>query len=188
MPVDADLQVVERGGCDVSPVDVTTEDGRLTLTSYVWPDMTARHARLAGAISLARERPVPVERADAASYVERLTTMPGRLTVLWHSVMWQYVPVPQQERVSARLEEIGRTASDGGAARAPVRRAEPAARGGAAPVLGVGPDLARPGRAGGAGADGGARSASGLGVTESSARPSTPALRWPCAQSRAMTT
>ncbi len=111
VPVDADLQVVERSGCDTSPVDVTTEDGRLTLTSYVWPDMTARHARLAGAIALARERPVPVERADAASYVERLTTATGRLTVLWHSVMWQYVPGPQQERVTARLEERGRTAS-----------------------------------------------------------------------------
>ena len=43
LPVGADLRVVERGGCDVSPVDVATEDGCLTLTSYVWPDMTARH-------------------------------------------------------------------------------------------------------------------------------------------------
>ena len=46
------------------PVDVTTEDGRLTLTSYVWPDMTARHARLAGAIELARRQPVRVERSS----------------------------------------------------------------------------------------------------------------------------
>ena len=99
------------GGCDVSPVDVTTEDGRLTLTSYVWPDMTARHERLAGTITLARAHPVVVERADAAAYVERLATEPGRLTVLWHSVMWQYVPGSQQERVLARLEEVGRTAT-----------------------------------------------------------------------------
>jgi hypothetical protein len=113
LPVDADLRVVERGGCDVSPVDVTTEEGRLTLTSYVWPDMTARHERLAGAIELARTRPVPIERMDAASYVERLTPASGHLTVLWHSVMWQYVPPAQQERVTARLEELGATASAG---------------------------------------------------------------------------
>jgi hypothetical protein len=111
LPVDADLRVVERGGCDVNPVDVTTEEGRLTLTSYVWPDMTARHERLAGAIALARTRPVPIERMDAASYVERLAPASGHLTVLWHSVMWQYVPPAQQERVTARLEELGATAS-----------------------------------------------------------------------------
>jgi hypothetical protein len=111
LPIDADLRVVERGGCDVSPVDVTTEEGRLTLTSYVWPDMTARHVRLAGAIALARTRPVPVERMDAASYVERLTPASGHLTVLWHSVMWQYVPRDQQGRVTARLATLGATAT-----------------------------------------------------------------------------
>ena len=65
--------------------------------------MSERHARLAGAIALAREEPVRVERADAASYVEGLALAPGRLTVIWHSVMWQYVPREQQERVTARL-------------------------------------------------------------------------------------
>lgn len=110
LPLTAPLRLVERGGCDLHPVDPTTAEGRLTLTSYVWPDMTERHARLAGAIALARERPVDVEAADAASYVERLETRPGTLTVLWHSVMWQYVPQEQQQRVLARLAELGGTA------------------------------------------------------------------------------
>jgi hypothetical protein len=111
MPVTAPLEIAERSGSDAHPVDVTTEDGRLTLTSYVWPDMTARHARLAGAIALGRSRPVPVERADAASYVERLRLVPGTVTVLWHSVMWQYVPADQQERVTARLAGLGASAT-----------------------------------------------------------------------------
>lgn len=111
VPTDAPLDVVDRGGCDVHPVDVATEDGRLTLTSYVWPDMALRHARLAGAIALARSRPVAVERADAASYVDDLRTSPGTLTVLWHSVMWQYVAVGQQARITARLAELGGSAT-----------------------------------------------------------------------------
>jgi hypothetical protein len=111
-PLGRSLTVVDRGGCDVHPVDVTTEDGRLTLTSYVWPDMTERHARLAGAIQLARRDPVRAEAADAASYVDRLTLVPGAMTVLWHSVMWQYVPRDQQERVTARLRALGATATD----------------------------------------------------------------------------
>jgi hypothetical protein len=112
LPTSAPLSVVERGGSDVHPVDVSTEDGRLTLTSYVWPDMTERHARLAGALELARSRPVVVERADAASYVDRLAVVPGTLTVLWHSVMWQYVPRDQQELVTTRLAALGATAND----------------------------------------------------------------------------
>lgn len=112
LPLEEDVVVVERGGCDVSPVDVTTDDGRLTLTSYVWPDMTARHTRLAGAIELARQHPVRVERTEAASYAERLELRDWHLTVLWHSVMWQYVPREQQERVTARLVELGATATD----------------------------------------------------------------------------
>jgi hypothetical protein len=109
---DADLTIVERGGSDVHPVDVTGDDGRLTLTSYVWPDMTARHARLAGAIALARAHPVPVQTADAASYVDDLRVEPGTVTVLWHSVMFQYVPPEQQERVSARLADLGGSADE----------------------------------------------------------------------------
>ena len=114
LPLDAPLAVVERGGSDVHPVDATTEDGRLTLTSYVWPDMTARHARLAGAIELARSAPVALERADAASYVDRLDVVSGTVTVLWHSVMWQYVPREQQDRVTARLAALGATATADG--------------------------------------------------------------------------
>jgi hypothetical protein len=112
LDVDALLEVSERGGSDLRPVDPTTEDGRLTLTSYVWPDMHERHARLAGAIELARSAPVRVQRADAASYVERLLLETGGVTVLWHSVMWQYVPRDQQERVTQRLAALGATATD----------------------------------------------------------------------------
>lgn len=106
------VTVLERGGCDVHPVDVTTEDGRLTLTSYVWPDMSARHARLAGAIELARREPVRVVRTNAASYVEGLELRTGRVTVVWHSVMWQYVPRAEQELVTARLADLGASATD----------------------------------------------------------------------------
>lgn len=111
LPVEEQVVVVERGGCDVAPVDVTTEDGRLTLAAYVWPDMTARYRRLAGAIELARRELVEVVRADAASYVEGLRLADGHLTVLWHSVMWQYLPREQQGRVTARLERLAAEAS-----------------------------------------------------------------------------
>jgi len=112
LPLDRRVVVVERRGSDVNPVDPRTDEGRLTLRSYVWPDMTARHARLEGAIELARSEPLRVERADAASYVEHIELMRGALTVLWHSVMWQYLPTEQQERVTGRLADLGSTATE----------------------------------------------------------------------------
>jgi hypothetical protein len=44
--------------------------------------------------------------------VQGLELRPGTVTVLWHSVMWQYVPQEQQERVLAGLSELGSAASD----------------------------------------------------------------------------
>ena len=113
VPLDLDRQVriVERAGCDVAPVDPLTEDGRLTLAAYVWPDQPARHARLRGAFELAQRFPATVDRVDAASFVEALELREGQLTVLWHSVMWQYVPSDQQERVMARLRVLGARAT-----------------------------------------------------------------------------
>ena len=48
-----DAVVVERRGCDRSPIDATTDDGRLTLESFVWPDQVERFTRMDRAIEVA---------------------------------------------------------------------------------------------------------------------------------------
>jgi hypothetical protein len=104
-------RVVERVGSDVMPVDVATTAGRLTLTAYVWPDQTARHERLRGALQLAGRTPVTVRREGAREVVDGLEPVEGTVTVLWHSVMWQYLDRAEQDDVEARIEAIGATAS-----------------------------------------------------------------------------
>ncbi len=104
--------IVERWGSDLRPVDVRTTEGRLVLTSYVWPDQVHRLERLRGAFALADQTPYVVREQSAADVVDELVVRPGTLTVLWHSVMWQYVEKAQQERITARLEELGRTATE----------------------------------------------------------------------------
>jgi hypothetical protein len=99
--------VVERTGSDVMPVDVRTPEGRLALTAYVWPDQVHRFERLRGAFALADETTYDVRRQSAADFVDELTIAAGTVTVLWHSVMWQYVPRDQQDRITARLAELG---------------------------------------------------------------------------------
>jgi hypothetical protein len=99
-PLAASLEVASRAGCDPRPVDPRTEDGRLTLTSYVWPDQLERLERLSAALAVAAEVDAPVERAGAADWIEaRLAEpAPGAATVVFHSIVMQYLPAEERER------------------------------------------------------------------------------------------
>lgn len=107
-PPDAALRIVERHGFDITPIDVGTDDGRLTLLSYVWPDMTARLRRLGASIEIARRVPAALERMSAADAIAGLRVTRGTLTVLWHSVTWQYLTADEQAQVSAAITALAR--------------------------------------------------------------------------------
>ena len=112
LPFDVDAQVVDRAGCDASPVDATTEDGRLTLLSYVWPDQAQRLRLLKAAFAVAAEVPAPVEAGDAAAWTgARFTAEPGVATVLYHSIVMQYLPDDRRAAFKALVRERGATAT-----------------------------------------------------------------------------
>lgn len=111
VPLGRPPEIVERLGSDVMPVDVQSTEGRLALTAYVWPDQVHRFERLRGAFALAAQSPYEVRRQSAAEFVDSLTPAPGAVTVLWHSIMWQYVPRDEQARVTTRLEQLGASAT-----------------------------------------------------------------------------
>lgn len=126
-PLAAKLDVVARRACDQAPVDVHDEAQALRLQAYVWPDQFDRQDRLRAAIALAREAGTRVERADAAAWIADNTHPTiGTATVLFHSVMWQYMPADTQAAARAGLEAAGGAASD----RAPFAwlRLEPSAQ------------------------------------------------------------
>ncbi len=106
-----DLAFTERSGCDVKPVDARSTEGRLALTAYVWPDQQARHERLRGALALAGQHDYEVRRQGAADFVAGIELLDGATTVLWHSVMWQYVPAAEQAAVSERVASLGEQAT-----------------------------------------------------------------------------
>lgn len=108
----APLRVVERHGSDVAPVDLTAPGAPDRLLAWVWPDQTARVARLRAALEVAAAHPLPVARLGAADAVRAMTLMPGHLTVLWHSIMWQYVPAAEQAGAEDALAALGATATD----------------------------------------------------------------------------
>jgi hypothetical protein len=98
--LDAQLRIARRAGCDRRPVDPRSDEGQLTLTSYVWPDQVERLERLRAALAVAREVDAPVERAGAADWIEaRLAEpAPGVVTVVFHSLVIQYLPDEERER------------------------------------------------------------------------------------------
>lgn len=102
-----DLRFAEAAGCDLDPIDPGTTEGRLALTAYVWPDQRARIERLRGALELARSAPPVVRRRGASDFLADLDVQDGTTTVLWHSVMWQYLPTEEQERTARAIAAIG---------------------------------------------------------------------------------
>jgi hypothetical protein len=114
-PEAVDCEIAERAGCDLAPVDPTTEEGRLTLLSYVWPDQVDRLGRLREALEVARTVPATVERADAATWPEeRLPDPPsGAATVVFHSIVFFYLDDAARARVRRLLEGAGAGATAG---------------------------------------------------------------------------
>jgi hypothetical protein len=111
--LDGPVRVVERAGCDQHPIDPATEDGRLTLRSYLWPDQVERAERLDAACAVAAGLPVTVERADLGAWMEaRLAEpVPGVATVVVHSIVWQYVAPESRDRLRAALRRAGARAT-----------------------------------------------------------------------------
>jgi len=111
---DVPVRVSERAGCDRSPVDPTSEDGRLTLRAYLWADMVDRRVRLDAALEIAARVPATVEAADLGDWLARRLAepAPGRATVVYHSIVWQYVDAASRDRMRAALRGTGQAATD----------------------------------------------------------------------------
>jgi len=107
LPPGGAVRIVERNGYDIAPIDVSGPDGEMTVLSYVWPDQDARLSRLRGAIAVARHVPARLHRNSAAEAVAGLTLGDGALTVLWHSITWQYLSDDEQAAVLDGIDALG---------------------------------------------------------------------------------
>lgn len=108
----AGVAITARRGCDRSPVDPTSEDGRLTLLSYLWPDQVHRVARTRAALDLAAKVPVAVDRAGAADWIgmQLAQRREGVATVVFHSIVMQYLEEGERREFAALMKESGERA------------------------------------------------------------------------------
>ena len=111
----APLHVAARAGCDPAPLDPADPAHRARLTAYVWADQTARLARLRAALDDAAARPWRVARATAADWLPARLAAPqpaGRLRLVWHSIVWQYLSPAEKSGIQAALAQAGAAATE----------------------------------------------------------------------------
>ncbi len=101
-------------GYDGAPVDLTDPGASLRLKSYVWPEAYFRMDRIDAAVALASVKAPDVVKADAAEFVSDALAKPQEsdaTRVLVHSIVWQYVPVEQQQIVEAEMAQAAASAT-----------------------------------------------------------------------------
>jgi hypothetical protein len=109
-----EVEIVSIWGCDRNPIDLSDPVAAERLKSYVWPEMTARMARIDAAIRLAGEQPPELVKMDAAEWVPLMLAEPqaeGVTRVLFHSIVWQYLPEAGREAITAAMEQAGAEAT-----------------------------------------------------------------------------
>ncbi|GKY88942.1 DUF2332 domain-containing protein [Sinisalibacter aestuarii] len=110
-PPDAEIEVIDRRGADLHPIDPHDPDDALRLTSYLWPDQPWRIERARAAMALAG---ATVDKADAGDWLaERLATLhPGTIHLVTHTVAWQYFGEETYTKCTAAFDAAGARATD----------------------------------------------------------------------------
>lgn len=111
------LAIVERGGCDIAPVDPRDPAMVRRLHTFVPPELSEVHQDLDAALGIAASQPQRVDKAHAREWLEqRLLESPalGVHTVVWHSYLWYQLEQAERDGIrdalfaAARLYPITR--------------------------------------------------------------------------------
>ncbi len=116
-PQGVTLSIAGRSGCDLAPVDIRQPTHRRRLAAYVWADQIDRLRRLHVALEAAAQWQVAegliIEPAAAAAYAARelAQSREGHTTVIFHSIVWQYLRAEDQQRLREVIEVAGARAT-----------------------------------------------------------------------------
>lgn len=109
-PAPANVQVAQRRGVDLNPLDAQNPDQTLHLLAYLWPDQPHRVDLTRAAIAALTAQ---VDRGDAIDWLETRLSTPfeGHLHLIYHTIAWQYFPTASQARGTALIEAAGARAT-----------------------------------------------------------------------------
>ena len=105
-PTGVPPKIVERRGVDLIPLDAHDPADALRLTSYLWADQPERLTRTRAALSVFE---ATVDKGDAAAWLEaRLSdNRADHLTLIYHTIAWQYFPTDTQDRCLSAIQAAG---------------------------------------------------------------------------------
>jgi hypothetical protein len=109
----ASVEIASRRGCDAAPIDPTTPEGRLSLLSFIWPDQRERIARMRAALEVAATEDIVIDHEPAAPWARRVLAepAPGQATVIYHSIVSQYLSDGEREALFGAIAEAGERAT-----------------------------------------------------------------------------
>lgn len=99
------INVANRAGVDLTPLDPSDPADALRLQAYIWPDQPERMARTRAAIAVAD---TPVDCGDAAPWLAARLTQPWTgLHVVYTTIAAQYFPDATRAAITGNLSDSG---------------------------------------------------------------------------------
>ncbi|MEE9454445.1 MAG: DUF2332 family protein [Paracoccaceae bacterium] len=112
LPLRSKIEILTREGCDLMPLDPADKHDCLRMMSYIWPDQTQRIENTRRALELAAETAHMVHKEDALNFLKhRLKVQKGATRVIYHTIMWQYLPEADQAKGAAMIRDAGACAT-----------------------------------------------------------------------------
>lgn len=112
-PLTAPLTIVNRAGSDINPLKARDAQARARMLTYIWADQPARQARAEAALMTVANSDLDIAKQGAADWLDtNVTLTPGNVTIVQHTIMWQYMPHAEQTRAQNIIETMGAQATD----------------------------------------------------------------------------
>ena len=110
IPAQQPLQIIDRAGVDINPLNPVDRLDYLRLLSYTWADQCDRSDRIK---QIAPHQTTTVEQADAADWLpNRLNTRrDGTLHFVFHTLALQYFPQESKDKIAYALAQAGERAT-----------------------------------------------------------------------------
>lgn len=113
LPPKANVNILDRQGCDLNPLVPTNENDKQRLLSYIWADQEQRMTNTKRALDLAAKANHTVHKMDALEFLEKRLSEPKENTthVIYHSIVWQYLPAEAKVKGQEIIEAAGARAT-----------------------------------------------------------------------------
>ncbi|HSG89605.1 MAG TPA: DUF2332 domain-containing protein [Pseudomonadales bacterium] len=108
-PMPDRVEVLERRAVDIHPLDFRDDEVVQRGMAFIWPDQPQRLDNFRAAVDVLRASTQHVEQGDAGAWLTEALSAPlsRATTVIFHSVMWQYLSAESRAAVTAAIHAAG---------------------------------------------------------------------------------